>query len=103
MGAIERIRSASTIKPGEKRLQVKSISSQVDLESFYLYWFGILSKMAHPSPGLIIDVEAGKEAVSIDDVKPIFIMGTQSAIEILTTALDGLDIRASLEAWIDRH
>ena len=85
----------------EGRLQVKQICKEVNLEQFYRFWFGTLSKLAHPTPAVLVDIETGKEVLLTDDIRPIFVMGTQSAIEILNTAVDGLGFREGVEKWIE--
>jgi hypothetical protein len=100
---IEAELDTSTITPGQKRLQVKLICKEVGLEQFYKTYFGLLSKVAHPTPGLLIEVETGKEEISVEALQPIFVLGMQSAGEILNTAIEGLGMRDGAEQWIKFH
>jgi hypothetical protein len=70
-----------------KRLQIKHICKEVGAEQFYKLWFGMLSKCAHPTPGLLIEVETGREAVDTTVLEPMFVMALRSATEILNTTI----------------
>lgn len=100
---IERERSISSLGLEAKRLRVKTISKEVGLDRFYRFWFGILSKLSHPTSALLIEIEGGREEVDADTLRPVFLVGTQSAIEIFETAIDGFQIRGSVERWAKIH
>jgi hypothetical protein len=94
LNRIDQDRWASVIGPREGRLQVKTVCAGLGLKQFYRLWFGILSKMSHPTSSLLIEIESGKE---------VFLVGTQSAIEIFNLAVEGLQMREHIETWINIH
>ena len=86
-----------------KGLRVKALAKDVGLHAFYLFWFGTLSKCAHPTPGLLIGVESGREAMEKNSLEPILVMGVQTAIEILNTFIQALGMEDAMNKWAELH
>jgi len=73
-----------------KRLRIKDVAKDVGAEQYYKHWFGHLSKLAHPTPALILHVETGKEMVSVEITEPIFTMGLRAGTEIYNTSVKSM-------------